>query len=124
MSDTEAVEALIRSCIEFNTPALQRLVCSCPHGYERFTNDNYSFLDQTQIVAYHKAWAGMSSDQLLQLAKHVESLKPSVVFALREAEVLHKSESDVEVRRSLADLNRILSDVKTEQELRERRTTR
>jgi hypothetical protein len=90
---------------------------------EKITNDHYS-MSPEQRVAYHNAWAKLSGDQLVQLAGHAESLKPSVVFALREAEVFPKSESDVEVKHSLADLNRILSDVKTEQELRERQTTR
>jgi hypothetical protein len=91
---------------------------------EKITNDHYSMSVPEQRLAYHNAWAKLSGDQLVQLAEHAESLKPSVVFAIREAEVFPKSESDVELKHSLADLNRILSDVKTEQELRERRTTR
>jgi hypothetical protein len=91
---------------------------------EKITNDHYLFSDQEQLAAYHSAWAKLSTDQLVQLAEHAESLKPSVVFALREAVVLPKSESDVEVKHGLADLNRIISDVRTEQELRERQTTR
>lgn len=84
------------------------------------TNDNYPIWDAEQRTAYHDAWKALSQNQLTRLTSHAESLKPSVAFAIAQADVAAKP--DDEMKRSLADLNRIISDVKTEQELRQRQT--
>ncbi len=80
------------------------------------TNDHYNFLVATDRAEFHNAWKTFSDDQLNRFKVEAERLRPSVDFAVNEADgALNPNQK---MKEEQAFLHRVISDVATEQERR------